>query len=78
MIGNWGHCQQNCPIDEEIRQSLCQTDDTGPKKNQPCVIPFIFDGKKRNGCVLEDDGVSSWCSTKVNSNLNHIGLFYQH
>lgn len=42
-------------------------------KGDECVFPFIFRGNKYNGCTTEYDfDNKAWCSTKVNSNGEHI------
>jgi len=52
--------------------SLCVTK-SGPSSNQPCIFPFTWRGKKYNGCATNpDDSSQRWCSTKVDSNGNHI------
>ena len=41
--------------------------------NKPCIIPFIYNNIRYNGCTLAnaDDG-KPWCSTKVSVNGHHI------
>jgi len=39
-----------------------------------CVIPFIYKGKKYNGCTLQDDHQGKpWCSVRVDGDGKHIG-----
>ena len=44
----------------------------GPQKGVECEIPFIFNGKKYNGCTNEhDEDKNPWCSTNVDANRHH-------
>ena len=49
----------------------CRTNNDGPSKNVPCVLPFAFKGKDHHKCIWDKDG--SWCSTKVDKFAIHIG-----
>jgi len=52
--------------------NLCRTK-SGPSPNQPCIFPFTWNGKTYNGCPIDpEDSSERWCSTKVDSNGNHI------
>ena len=45
----------------------------GPSANQPCVFPFKWSGKTYNSCPVDpDDSNETWCSTKTDSEGNHI------
>ena len=44
---------------------------SGPSANQKCIFPFVFGGTTNIKCAHDADGF--WCSTKVDSNGNHIG-----
>ena len=44
---------------------------SGPSSNNTCIFPFVFNDKTYNECARDADGF--WCSTKVDSNGNHIG-----
>ena len=38
------------------------------------MIPFIYKGKKYNGCTLQDDHQGKpWCSVRVDGDGKHIG-----
>ena len=51
----------------------CLTNNDGPQKNVSCIFPWIFKGKKYNGCTTDDDPDGNyWCSTKVDENLIHV------
>jgi len=48
---------------------------SGPKKNQKCVFPYSKNGKTCHGptcCNLDNDSDGPWCSTKTNSDGEHI------
>jgi len=68
-----GDCTWNSQIKECLpKANLCLTK-SGPSSNQPCIFPFIWYGKTYNGCPIDpDDSSQRWCSTKVDSNGNHI------
>jgi len=60
------------PPPRRIICDLCQTK-SGPSPNQPCIFPFTWNGKTYNGCPIDpEDSSERWCSTKVDSNGNHI------
>ena len=44
---------------------------SGPSSNHTCIFPFVFNDITYNECTHDEDGF--WCSTKVDSNGNHIG-----
>ena len=45
----------------------------GPSANQPCVFPFKWSGKTYTSCPVDpDDSDETWCSTKTDSEGNHI------
>ena len=45
----------------------------GPSANQPCIFPFKWSGKTYNSCPVDpDDSNETWCSTKTDSDGNHI------
>lgn len=48
---------------------------TGEKTTGPeCKIPFIYKGKRYNGCTLEDSSNKRpWCSLSVDEKGEHIG-----
>ena len=55
-----------------ITANLCKTK-SGPSSNQPCIFPFTWKDEKYNGCPIDPvDSSQRWCSTKVDSNGNHI------
>ena len=50
------------------------TNKDSPTPNAPCVFPFKFDNKLRDGCITDKDPDGKyWCSTKVNDDFEHIG-----
>ncbi len=47
---------------------------SGPNPNADCVFPFNYKGRQYNGCPVDpDDSSKRWCSTKVDSDGNHVG-----
>ena len=47
----------------------------GPKAGHPCIFPFNDGGQTCPGpkcCNTDNSPKGSWCSTKVDSNGNHI------
>ena len=51
----------------------------GAKAGHPCVFPFNSNGKTCPGpkcCNLDNSAAGSWCSTKVDSNGNHVSGNY--
>ena len=51
----------------------CKTTGGGTTGAQ-CAIPFIYKGKKYNGCTLTDaDNNRAWCSVRVDGDGKHIG-----
>ena len=56
-----------------IRLGSCKTTGGGTT-GAACKFPFIYKGKKYNGCALVDaDHNKPWCSVRVNGNGEHIG-----
>ena len=49
---------------------------SGPNPKRECIFPFTFNGKQYYGCPIDPvDPSKRWCSTKVDSQGNHmIGL----
>ena len=49
-------------------------DDDSPVRDAPCVFPFIYRGRAHSACttVASPDGVTPWCSTRVNSRGDHV------
>ena len=44
----------------------CHTSADSPTNpNQPCVLPFHFDGKLTNECLFDKKLGERWCATKV-------------
>ena len=70
--GRWGFCPSSCGEGGKIRENECVTVG-GNKSGRECVFPFTNNGKKYEGCTLDDadDGVY-WCSTLVTSNIVHV------
>ena len=54
---------------------LCSlTNDKGPQKNTPCVIPFKLKGNIFRECTTETDPDGKfWCSTKTDKDGEHVG-----
>ena len=53
-------------------EDMCKTVG-GPSANQPCIFPFKWSGKTYNSCPVDpDDSNETWCSTKTDSDGNHI------
>merc|ERR1712008_505036 len=56
----------------KVSEDKCKTVG-GPSANQPCIFPFKWNGKNYNSCPVDsDDTNETWCSTKTDSNGNHI------
>ena len=61
---------------------FCQTSETNRGSNgegkldTPCVFPFKFRGKVYNACTFDhtsqDNDIKPWCSTKTDSDGNHV------
>ena len=46
----------------------CHTSADSPTNpNQPCVLPFNFDGKLTNECLFDKKEGKRWCATKVDN-----------
>ena len=46
---------------------------SGPKPGRDCIFPFKWNGQTFNSCPVDpDDKSKRWCSTKVDSNGNHV------
>ena len=43
----------------------------GPQHNTPCIFPFNYKGKDYKACT-NFGHTQHWCSTKVDTNGNHI------
>jgi len=66
----WNARQNVCV--SKVSEDTCKTV-SGPSANQPCVFPFKWNGKTYNNCPVDsDDTNETWCSTKTDSNGNHI------
>jgi len=51
---------------------VCRTV-SGPGAGKPCVLPFVWGGSVREGCIKDGDPDNKyWCSTKVDREGNHI------
>jgi len=55
--------------------SGCLVEETGSGSKKPCVFPFKYRGITYNKCTFVDNAPSTnpWCSTKTESNNDHIG-----
>ena len=53
----------------------CNVIEQGSNKLQPCVFPFVLDGKRFEECTTYlDPNQELWCSTRTNStNDKHVG-----
>ena len=71
--GNHGFCGSPCDKDSYKPPSSPCTTVSGPDTGRQCVFPFIFKGITYVSCtdILESPG-REWCSTKVDSDGNHI------
>ena len=67
-------CPRSCALCRSIGRSTGRciaTDKTGKRKE--CKLPFTFYNVTYNGCPPDYNNTSqSWCSTKVDSNGNHV------
>ena len=68
----------NCPIGEsldyeydEYYDEVCTTI-SGSKSNEPCVFPFIFQGRQFNNCITGSKRTNPWCATQVDAFGNYI------
>ena len=45
---------------------------------EPCVFPFIYEGKAYNQCTVAGNSVSkaTWCPTKIDNNSEYIQGHY--
>ena len=50
----------------ETRVDICMT-----KDNEPCRLPFIYNGVAHYNCISEYDYPTPWCATEINS-TNHM------
>ena len=79
--GNWGHCNEFCPIDSTPIDSNPTMRPTvnnncltigGPRIGKKCIFPFIIGNNKYNKCTTDFYPIP-WCSVDVNlNNNNHI------
>ena len=44
----------------------------GPEPNQECIFPYQYNGTVYSTCITNGLGNQPWCSTKVDSNENHV------
>ena len=56
-------------------QNLCDvTNNNGPQKNKPCVLPFKIGGVPYKECTNKNDPDGKfWCSTSVDKEGEHVG-----
>ena len=47
------------------------TADSPTNPNQPCILPFKFNGRLIEECLVDRDG-EKWCSTKVDEFQEHV------
>ena len=44
---------------------------------QSCIFPFVYSGKTYNECInVNDPNGKFWCSTKVDTNGNHVKSYW--
>ena len=66
-------CQLPTLVPTRPNINSCQTID-GPNKNIPCQFPFKYYDNIYDTCIVEGNSQNRpWCSTKVDSEGNHIG-----
>jgi len=65
----WGYCGEQCPI---LGQEECRTIG-GSRKNEKCIFPFIYKGKRYTKCLWSEGEPLPWCSTKVSKHGFHVG-----
>merc|ERR1712110_238583 len=56
---------------ENIDDIVCRTIG-GPRPDNPCVFPFIFQGENRTECIEGRLRPKPWCATKVDESNNYI------
>ena len=44
----------------------------GPRPDEPCAFPFIFNGENKTTCIKGRLRPELWCSTKVDDDNNYI------
>ena len=65
-------CQNSDRVVFSQPDKICRTV-SGPGAGKPCVLPFVWGGSVREGCISDGDPDNKyWCSTKVDSQGNHI------
>ena len=53
--------------------SQCLTTPESPQNpNSPCILPFRFNGRLENQCILDVTTGNYWCPTKLNSDGDYI------
>ena len=56
-----------------VNVSLACKTVSGPNPGRDCIFPFKWNGQTFNSCPVDSDDKSKWwCSTKVDSNGNHV------
>ena len=47
----------------------------GGNKGKECILPFIYNGKKYDHCIISKNGNNNkrWCSTMVDKGQHHVG-----
>lgn len=78
---NWGFCSADCPVDPDpqaVDTGSTTSDDTCHTveetiENQICHFPFVYNGKKYNGCtdIGEEEG-NYWCYYQVDEFNNGV------
>merc|ERR1712013_155067 len=65
-------CQNSDRVVFSQQDKVCRTV-SGPGAGKPCVLPFVWGGSVREGCIKDGDPDNKyWCSTKVDREGNHI------
>ena len=71
----WGHCnRRKCSDNAGGKSSTCVTNGSGKaRRGTPCVFPFKINSETFNECTRKfDNNNELWCSTRVDSEGNHI------
>ena len=68
-LGSWS--------DDPYREKfVCQLSSCYTKTEKACVFPFKYAGRIYNQCIDLLNGGSAWCSTRVDSNGQHVPGFW--
>ncbi|CAB4069264.1 MMP9 [Lepeophtheirus salmonis] len=64
----WEYCNSACSIAPTPASTTCQT-----LEQQPCLLPFMYNGVMYTKCTDVDNGGVKWCATSVDSTNSAVG-----